>query len=1156
MSERVQGQDGGTFPPRDRIQGAVDAANGAGGLPIKGIYLLDGSNNPIFVPDLSYERWNEISSGAGANSRLFACKSVEVTGSATESRAELDLRLRVSISPTDGQLVPIALQMSNFHLLEAPRFQVDLGDDAESQSTESKSTANQNSANQNTASQAKQFQVTSAADGNGYLLWTKSDESCDVLVDMKMAVRVESNPSPSIAFRLPDAPSQINISTDMKDVFGDVVGRGDEVIETQATTKGTHFRVESGGGRLTLRWSGLQRGIEKPLLEVESDVTLRWNSPQDLPIQSTTMEIRNLRGAVSTFELRLPPGATLLDTPQLSASGRVVELSKPKQTPAGTQWTVTVPEDERLPRIDLSLDVQLAGNDATASSPLAFRVPEIVGAIRQSGDIQIRTSDDYRLRWRDRLYVESIPDTSAAESSNSRSYMFRYDRSSFNLPLWMSATQRQLRVSSQTEIQLYESAAEMEMTIQFTGQTAENRSIRLDLVDWEHRAIIDSETGNSLPYSETDQYLEILLDPGSADVLPPITIEAHRKLERDNDGNRVTFQLPRIIKTDESVLIQVAELDIRSRGRSLLVADLAQSTGLERSLTASKEDTVNGDQVDRFRIVPPDEPARLVGSLVQQPPRITLAAAGSISLNGQSIETVVNWTLTSQTDLEGRLRVAIPRFDAATPTNATAATNAAVSANTAVAAIAGDTQTEQPAATKLTDSSAQKDSTWTVFVDERFAILRPVTQDADESVYELISPELSRGTHVIRWRTVAERIVADPESATRTVQANSQPQPISLPRPIVDDTTIRGDIVMQLVGDESNELMVPNSASRSQLVLQSLPRESLRVSVVATESGQQDLTIRRAVLRSAIGERNRQEQLLVSTEGGDFLTVELTVADIDIQIQAYVNGAPAEFRREAKRIMVRLPDDQAVHIVDLRVWATLNKPTAFEKVSPLIQLPYGVTRTYWQLIAMSDSHLVWASPDVGRAMTWTLDRLRFARQPLHNDASLAAWVGASETVPMPEGNRYLFVGSDARSFSVRVASRTMIWLWVSGWMVMISIMLIYFPRTRHPFTAVLAALAFAGLLIIAPDAAVMVGQIAAVALALVVVMLAVRSLLQPPPARVLVPTRQRSTSEGSTRTIVPPSEAERPSSMSATRSIEMEASGGSNKGMQHGEVVG
>ena len=76
---------------------------------------------------------------------------------------------------------------------------------------------------------------------------------------MRVSARVDtSSVARSLAFRLPDVPAKVELTTDADNVSGEVVGRGDEAIATEPLAgRRTKFSVESGGGTFTLRWGRL-----------------------------------------------------------------------------------------------------------------------------------------------------------------------------------------------------------------------------------------------------------------------------------------------------------------------------------------------------------------------------------------------------------------------------------------------------------------------------------------------------------------------------------------------------------------------------------------------------------------------------------------------------------------------------------------------------------------------------------------------------------------------------------------------------------------------------------------------------------------------------------------------------------------------------------
>ena len=108
---------------------------------------------------------------------------------------------------------------------------------------------------------------------------------------------------------------------------------------------------------------------------------------------------------------------------------------------------------------------------------------------------------------------------------------------------------------------------------------------------------------------------------------------------------------------DGAARVQKATLDIKSTGRSMLVVDLAASVGLTRGIAAGADVSVAKSSTVSYQIQTQEKRPKVVGALVAQPPRISLASEAAIELSGNQLRTDVDWTVTSSLDLEGSLFV-------------------------------------------------------------------------------------------------------------------------------------------------------------------------------------------------------------------------------------------------------------------------------------------------------------------------------------------------------------------------------------------------------------------------------------------------------------------------------------------------------------------
>jgi len=289
----------------------------------------------------------------------------------------------------------------------------------------------------------------------------------------------------------------------------------------------------------------------------------------------------------------------------------------------------------------------------------------------------------------------------------------------------------------------------------------------------------------------------------------------------------------------------------------------------------------------------------------------------------------------------------------------------------------------------------------------------------------------------------------------------------------------------------------------------SILQKDLSLQLRPIEKRDDDVVIRKGVLRTAVGDSVIHEQFLATIKGEGTLRIGLSRSYGDVLARATVDGGSAVVLRDANnRCMIRLGED-GTHKVDLQIWVPRDSRLVADTIRPVLKLPIGIERLYWQLVVPQDQHLIWATATMGREMRWQLDQWKLNRVPRFGDAELIAWSGVSTDALMPPGNRYLLVGVDAGSLAATVMSRQAMWLIVSAIVLITASLLIYVPTFRHPMTAVGGAVALGGLMLLLPDAAVMAGQLMLVAMLIVAVMSGVRHLLTTRRGdRILMPSRE------------------------------------------------
>ncbi len=162
----------------------------------------------------------------------------------------------------------------------------------------------------------------------------------------------------------------------------------------------------------------------------------------------------------------------------------------------------------------------------------------------------------------------------------------------------------------------------------------------MDDASWQVSSIEDLETGEPLESDTSGSYHVIEFNSLGNDESPSIRIRAEHHLEPGQ--GQAEFALPRVMQIDDTVLVQNATVDIINSGRSMLVVDLEASKGFSR-LAPSLADTSSDSPVSSFRVSTQDAAAVVVGTMIDQPPRITLASDATIELDGEQLRTTVDW---------------------------------------------------------------------------------------------------------------------------------------------------------------------------------------------------------------------------------------------------------------------------------------------------------------------------------------------------------------------------------------------------------------------------------------------------------------------------------------------------------------------------------
>jgi hypothetical protein len=144
-------------------------------------------------------------------------------------------------------------------------------------------------------------------------------------------------------------------------------------------------------------------------------------------------------------------------------------------------------------------------------------------------------------------------------------------------------------------------------------------------------------------------------------------------------------------------------------------------------------------------------------------------------------------------------------------------------------------------------------------------------------------------------------------------------------------------------------------------------------------------------------------------------------------------------------------------------------------------------RMYWELLLPQHEHVLVGPPGFTSEYTWGWDGYFWGRKPLLGQADLETWIGVTRRSPASEGaNRYLFSTSgNVGRCELYVVGRAWIVLLASGAALVVGLLLIYVPASRHPGTLFGAAVVLLCVGLLYPEPTLLLSQAAILGLGLV-----------------------------------------------------------------------
>ena len=1053
------------------------------------VYILDSRNRPVFVPT-TYEQYIDKASAAarraeGGDAPLFKFDELSVDATVQGKVAEVHTEVKITLNELARKVtdIPIPLRLQSCLLTRPIEFK-----------GEGKSLP----------------QV--GRDHPGYTWWLQAEPNTQHSATLvgQTAVQVEGDRQ-LIQFALPATVStvQVTLPANIQDIK--VRGQGGEVTSDEPMENGRRVMIKSLGGDIQVSWRNSNDA--KPTVaaaEATSITRLRVDDdPREPWLAETVIKLRSHdespKSPIETLTVELPEGSEWL--PIENQSGEQYDLVLDANNPRkATVRAATRGNLALVPNLRMEYRWKPpVSADETNWNNLAVPSVTIRGVDRHEGSLTMVVPASLGLNWKSPPGV-ALRSQAPGEIRDSVQYDFHFVRQPLGLTVSFRREMNLAEVRPTYLVEVDRSGIKLTGWLKCAFYRAHEPELGIDLGDWElDSAQVIADMSNPMAEGELLNQqtvatksgnilkLRSQLDPELAGVTQREQqiwrITAFRNHAQKN-VDRLSMNLPTLMAPDQTgvplenasglLLVAASEnvlLDFDAQSSPLLLSDSMAAPWQ----TMLKQLQLSTDRVlsYRFQSGTEDKP-RWTGRLEILPRRVAAEQSIQLKLDTETAMVHQRFQLQIANEALSQLQLApngaqnisvlvdnIPWVLEPAPTNS-----------------AGDSSTEP-----------KKEAATLIAKGGRKLLGKVIVEVHSQQTLPKI-PAFHAAHGDSRWDTdavsvsvplvglaVDDVLVRSPVAVLPTIDRRLQ---VSLGNgetlPEVDDPdeTTASKVNWSVLDEDGFEIPAAQPAIPLKMVLTD-SADSVPVRVAG------------AWIQTVVSGSTRADRFCARFKTAqDSLQLRLPANDLLAQVAIAIDGVEQVFNAPREgNVQISVRDVSHAEEHTLEVW-TRSTTTAgwINKIDVTPIEIEGCSRFdhfYWQLVTSPNMHLALLPENLTPEWTWVWNRLWWQRSSPTQQADLEQWLSASSQRPLAQAsNKYVVSSYGAiAGFQVWTVSRLLLWLPIGLISIGGALLVSLFRSFRHPAALLLLIACVLSTATIWPDLAILLGQTALVALAIV-----------------------------------------------------------------------